>query len=243
VKIYETTEDLKSGNLSSLRTRAVSVARRFVGGLPVFLALTIAAQAQTSGPASYQDRSDAALHRRQLAGMTQDLAALKDLVNKLQFDLQDVQRENQTLRQKVVELQRVQVSTPASTALDTVGMEKILSAMRAQIYKDINKLRGEFFASLDDMQKQMNSALNEVASAPPPSTASSSPGVSSPSTAASLDYEQFYEHVVAKGDTLYGIARQYKEYKVHLTDIKKANKLNDRTVLKVGQKLVLPVRN
>ena len=241
MKIYETTEDLKSGNLSSLRTRAISVARRFVGGLPVFLALTIAAQAQTSGPASYQDRSDAALQRRQLAGMTQDLAALKDLVNKLQFDLQDVQRENQTLRQKVVELQRVQVSTPASTALDTVGMEKILSAMRAQIYKDINKLRGEFFASLDDMQKQMNSALNEVAS-PPPNTASSSPAVASPSTPASLDYEQFYEHVVAKGDTLYGIARQYKEYKVHLTDIKKANKLNDKTVLKVGQKLVLPVR-
>ena len=134
MKIYETTEDLKSGNLSSIRTRAVSVARRFVGGLPVFLALTIAAQAQTSGPASYQDRSDAALHRRQLAGMTQDLAALKDLVNKLQFDLQDVQRENQTLRQKVVELQRVQVSTPARTALDTVGMEKILSAMRAQSF-------------------------------------------------------------------------------------------------------------
>jgi len=241
VKIYETTEDLKSGNLSSLRTRAVSVARRFVGGLPVFLALTIAVQAQTSGTASYQDRSDAALHRRQLAGMTQDLAALKDLVNKLQFDLQDVQRENQTLRQKVVELQRIQVSTPARSALDTVGMEKILSAMRAQIYKDINKLRGEFFASLDDMQKQMNSALNEVAS-PPPSTASSSPAIASPSTPASLDYEQFYEHEVEKGDTLYGIARQYKEYKVHLTDIKKANKLNDKTVLKVGQKLVLPVR-
>ena len=242
MKIYETTEDLKSGILSSLRTRAISVARRLVGGLPVFLALTIAVQAQTSGTASYQNRSDAALHRRQLAGMTQDLAALKDLVNKLQFDLQDVQRENQTLRQKVVELQRVQVSTPASTALDTVGMEKILSAMRAQIYKDINKLRGEFFASLDDMQKQMNSALNEVAS-PPPSTASSSPAVASPSTPASLDYEQFYEHEVEKGDTLYGIARQYKEYKVHLTDIKKANKLNDKTVLKVGQKLVLPVRN
>jgi LysM repeat protein len=169
------------------------------------------------------------------------LAALKDLVNKLQFDLQDVQRANQTLRQKVVELQRIQVSTPARTALDTVGMEKILSAMRAQIYKDINKLRGEFFASLDDMQKQMNSALNEVAS-PPPSTASSSPAVSSSSTASSVDYEQFYEHVVAKGDTLYGIARQYKEYKVHLADIKKANNLNDKTVLKVGQKLVLPVR-
>ena len=241
MKIYETTEDLKSGNLSSTRTRATSVARRLVGGLSVFLALTIAVQAQTSGTASYQDRSDAALHRRQLAGMTQDLAALKDLVNKLQFDLQDVQRENQTLRQKVVELQRIQVSAPARTALDTVGMEKILSAMRAQIYKDINKLRGEFFGSLDDMQKQMNSALNEVASTPPPSTASSSPAVGS-STPASLDYEQFYEHEVAKGDTLYGIARQYKEYKVHLTDIKKANKLNDKTVLKVGQKLVLPVR-
>ncbi len=214
--------------------------RGLFGGFPVFLALTIVAQGQASGTANYQARADAALQRRQLAGMTQDLAAMRELVNKLQFDLQDLQRENQTLRQKIVELQRAQLVRPAQADLGTDEMEKILSGMRAQIYKDIGKLRSEFFASLSDMQKQMNTALNNVSQPPPPS--STGPAAVTNTASAMVSYEEYYEHVVMKGDTLYGITRDFKQYNVHLSDIKKANNLNDKTVLKVGQKLILPVR-
>ena len=214
--------------------------RGLFGVFPVFLALTIVAQGQASGTANYQARADAALQRRQLAGMTQDLAAMRELVNKLQFDLQDLQRENQTLRQKIVELQRAQLVRPAQADLGTDEMEKILSGMRAQIYKDIGKLRSEFFASLSDMQKQMNTALNDVSQPPPPS--SSGPTAVTNTASAQVSYEEYYEHVVVKGDTLYGITRDFKQYNVHLSDIKKANSLNDKTVLKVGQKLILPVR-
>ena len=49
------------------------------------------------------------------------------------------------------------------------------------------------------------------------STSSSPPSSGNSST--SLDYSEFYEHVVVSGDTLYGIYRQYKQYNVRLEDI------------------------
>jgi len=241
VKIYETTEDLKSGNLSSQRMRVFSFAQRLCGGLPFFLALTIAVQAQTPGPAGYQARSDAALQRRQLANMTQDLVSLRETLNQLRFDLEDVKRENLTLRQKVVELQRAQVNQPAKASLRVEYMEKILSAFRAQIDQDIRKLEGKFFTSLKDMQKQMNSALNQV-SAPPAPAPSRNMASSLSSAVATPSYDNYYEHVVAKGDTLFGIARQYKQYNVRLSDIKAANNITEGKILKVGQKLILPVQ-
>ena len=244
MKIYETIEDLKSGNLSSQRMRVFSFARRLCGGLPVFLALTIAVQAQTTGSASYQKRSDAALQRRQLANMTQDLVSLRETLNQLRFDLEDVKRQNLTLRQKVVELQRAQVNQPKAD-LRVEYMEKILSGFRAQIYQEINKLEGKFFTSLDDMQKQMNTALNEVSVPPVPVAPAAAPRrvpAAPPRAVATPAYEKYYEHVVAKGDTLFGIARQYKQYKVRLSDIKAANNITEGKILKVGQKLILPVQ-
>ncbi len=47
---------------------------------------------------------------------------------------------------------------------------------------------------------------------------------------------------MAKGDTLFGIARQYKQYNVRLSDIKAANNITEGKILKVGQKLILPVQ-
>lgn len=45
-------------------------------------------------------------------------------------------------------------------------------------------------------------------------------------------------HIVAKGDTLYGIA---KKYQISVSDLKNANKLSDKDVIKVGQKLTIPI--
>ncbi|MEL0120874.1 MAG: LysM domain-containing protein, partial [Opitutae bacterium] len=106
---------------------------------------------------------------------------------------------------------------------------------------DMDKLEKKFFTSLEDMQKQMNRALNDVASAPTNAAPPSSPP-SSGNSSTSLDYSEFYEHVVVSGDTIYGIHRQYKQYNVRLEDIFAANDLNKNSKLKVGQKLILPIR-
>lgn len=206
------------------------------------LLLAAGLQAQPAG-GSYQARADSALNRRQLAGLTQDVAGLGELVRKLQFEMQALQRENQALRQQLVAVQRLSAAPQGQSGLSTAEMEKILSAMRAKIYQDMDKQRKEFYVSLEDMQKQMNNALNDVASAPPPPPPATSQASSAASSAAaSLDYEEYYEHVVVSGDTLYGIHRQYKEYKIRIDDIFAANNLNKNSKLKLGQKIILPIR-
>jgi len=219
-------------------------------GIPVLLALTLTAQAQNAPLTGYQTKADATLQRRQLANLQQDVTGLRELVEKLLFELQDLQRENKVLKEQVAHLQRTQVNAAAArSGISPADMDKVISAMRAQIYKDLDKVRSDFYKSQDEMLVKMNKALNEVSSrpvaAPPPSTSSSSrvsAPAASPAAAATVDYEEYYEHKVAKNDTLYGIFRQYQEYKVHLNDIKTVNNITNPDKLKVGQVLILPVR-
>ena len=227
---------------SQLLTKKLLCFRLFAGtAILVALSCGLPAQPSTGGNSSYQTRSEAALNRRQLAGLTQDVAAMRELVDKLQFELQALQRTNQELRQRLSQVQQAQAVPPPQAGLGTAEMEKILSGMRSKFYQDMDKLEKKFFTSLEDMQKQMNRALNDVASAPSTAAPASSPSPSG-NTSTSLDYSEFYEHVVVSGDTIYGIYRQYKQYSVRLEDIFAANDLNKNSKLKVGQKLILPIR-
>ena len=227
---------------SQLLTKKLLCFRLFAGtAILVALSCGLPAQPSTGGNSSYQTRSEAALNRRQLAGLTQDVAAMRELVDKLQFELQALQRTNQELRQRLGQVQQAQAVPPPQVGLGTAEMEKILSGMRSKFYQDMDKLEKKFFTSLEDMQKQMNRALNDVASAPTNAAPPSSPP-SSGNSPTSLDYSEFYEHVVVSGDTIYGIYRQYKQYNVRLEDIFAANDLNKNSKLKVGQKLILPIR-
>ena len=59
-------------------------------------------------------------------------------------------------------------------------------------------------------------------------------------TNSKIDYNQGYEHVVARGETLWKIAR---DYKVNVQDILNTNPdINDETLLNPGQKLFIPYR-
>jgi membrane-bound lytic murein transglycosylase D len=48
----------------------------------------------------------------------------------------------------------------------------------------------------------------------------------------------FREHVIRKGDTLGGIAKKYSST---VTDLRQANNLKSKTLLRVGQSLIIPV--
>ncbi len=251
MKKYETNDLNKTGIHTSKQHRFSGTKLcRMLCGIPVLLALTLTAQAQNAPLTGYQTKADATLQRRQLANLQQDVTGLRELVEKLLFELQDLQRENKVLKEQVAHLQRTQVNAAAArSGISPEDMDKVISAMRAQIYKDLDKVRSDFYKSQDEMLVKMNKALNEVSSrpvaAPPPSTSSSSrvsTPAASPAAAATVDYEEYYEHKVAKNDTLYGIFRQYQEYKVHLNDIKTVNNITNPDKLKVGQVLILPVR-
>jgi len=59
-------------------------------------------------------------------------------------------------------------------------------------------------------------------------------------TNSKIDYNQGYEHIVAPGETLWKIAR---DYKVSVQDILNTNpEINDETLLNPGQKLFIPYR-
>ena len=152
---------------SQLLTKKLLCFRLFAGtAILVAFSCGLPAQPSAGGNSSYQTRSEAALNRRQLAGLTQDVAAMRELVDKLQFELQALQRTNQELRQRLSQVQQAQAVPPPQAGLGTAEMEKILSGMRSKFYQDMDKLEKKFFTSLEDMQKQMNRALNDVASAP-----------------------------------------------------------------------------
>ena len=84
---------------------------------------------------------------------------------------------------------------------------------------------------------------------PPPDTASTSPGASASGgkAAATVDNtalkpQKGYYHIVASGETLILICNAYKEngVNVSMSEIRKANGLTEKSVLKVGQKLFIP---
>lgn len=56
-------------------------------------------------------------------------------------------------------------------------------------------------------------------------------------TAAGISVFADSTHLVKKGETLYGIA---KKYQITVSELKAANNLSDKDVLKAGQKLVIP---
>lgn len=256
MKKYETNDINKSGfHYFKHHKLSGTILCRILGGVPVLMALTLACQAQNAPLTGYQTNADAALQRRQLANLQQDFTELRELVQKLHFEIQDLKLENKSLKEQIALLQRSQQNTSLVPAgISTEDMDKVLSAMRAQIYQDLDKVRSDFFKSQDEMLVKMNKALNEVAAqsvtaAPPPpanpppvSTSSGTAPAGSPTAAASVNYEEFYEHKVAKNDTLYGIYRQYQQYNVHLNDIKTVNNITNPDKLKVGQVLILPIR-
>jgi LysM repeat protein len=196
--------------------------------------------------AGYETKADAALLRRQVANLRQDVAGMKELLDSLLFTVKDLERENQALREKVAHMQRIQVNTAGKPEGVSAGeVDRAVAGLRTQVYKDLEKVRTEFYKNQGDLVVKMNSALKEVTASPPPPPpppAASSSTASAPTPASSVDYEEYYEHKVAKNDTLYGIYRQYKEYNVHISDIKSVNNITNPDKLKVGQTLILPVR-
>jgi len=117
--------------------------------------------------------------------------------------------------------------------------------------QEINTLRTALQKSEEARAKEREVLLAKVgemiaASAPKPTPPEPKREVKekepAPTTAPSHDGEKGYSHTVEKGQTLSMIAAAYSEkgVKVTVDDIRKANNLGPKDVLKVGQKLFIP---
>ena len=247
MKKYETNQLNGTGNHTYINKKAMRAALcTWLCGFPVFFTSTLSAQVQAPPLAGYETKADAALLRRQVANLRQDVAGMKELLDGLLFTVKDLERENKMLNEQVAHMQRIQLNTAGKpSGVAAADVDRVIAALRTQVYKDLEKIRTEFYKNQGDLVVKMNSALKEVtttttpAAAPPRAAPSSS---SAPAPAADVNYEEYYEHKVAKNDTLYRIFRQYKEYNVHISDIKAVNNITNPDKLKVGQTLILPVR-
>jgi LysM repeat protein len=120
-----------------------------------------------------------------------------------------------------------------SMQLEVNSLRDSISKLEAE-----NKgLRSELTTMKKDSTREREALLNEVGKILSEGTGSGAgTGVATP------QQTDGYEHVVQKGQSLWAIADAFQKQgiKVTVDDIRKANKLKEGGILKVGQKLFIP---
>ena len=180
---------------------------------------------------------------------------MKTDVAKLQGDVTKLQSDNAALRQQLTNLQ---------TALDQFKSEQIkarqtlidnVAGMIAGVGKGSGTAKpgkkkkeapvSEATTETSVQAKTPDARPNTPSLNPPPDPASTSPSTSAAegdNTSAPAKPQKGYYHIVASGETLTLICAAYRENGVNVTvsEIRKANGLTEKSVLKAGQKLFIP---
>jgi type II secretory pathway pseudopilin PulG len=167
---------------------------------------------------------------------------MKADVAKLQGDVTKLQSDNAALRQQLADLQ---------TALDQFRAEQIKA--RQTLIDNVAGMiaAGKASGTAKPDKKKKDAPPDTPSLNPPPDTSSTSPGTSAPggnaaatagNTPAPVKPKKGYYHIVASGETLTLICAAYRENGVNVTmsEIRKANGLTEKSVLKAGQKLFIP---
>jgi len=176
---------------------------------------------------------------------------MKSDVAKLQGDVTKLQSDNAALRQQLADLQTAldqfkaeQIKTRQTLIDNVAGM--IAASKGSGTAKTVKKKKEvpDSETNTDASVPAKTSDTQAAASlAPPPDADSVSPTtLATDSTAPPVKPQKGYYHVVAFGETLTLICAAYKENGVNVTvsQIRKANGLTEKSVLKAGQKLFIP---
>jgi regulator of replication initiation timing len=186
-------------------------------------------------------------------GMKLDVAKFQDTVTKLQSD-------NAALKQQLADLQtsfdqfKAEQIKARQTLIDNVaGMIAANkdSGAASPVKKKKDAPAPDTTTQTSVQPKTPDTHTVSPSLAPPPdpgSTLQSAPAQSSNATTAAenspapVKPQKGYYHIVASGETLILICNAYKENGVNVTvsEIRKANGLTEKSVLKPGQKLFIP---
>ena len=177
-------------------------------------------------------------------GMKTDVAALQASVTKLQGD-------NAALRQQLADLQaaldqfKAEQTKSRQTLIDNVaGM--IASGKGSGAAKPVKKKKEETSETTTETSIPAKTPGTQATApnlAPPPDTTSTSTSTSiADNTPPPAKPQKGYYHVVAFGETLTLICAAYREngVNVSVSEIRKANGLTEKSILKAGQKLFIP---
>ena len=190
--------------------------------MPTMKTVLIIAAAAVLAPMAFGQMNSP---QAELAGLREDVRGLVQRVGDLQVRVEQLERENRTLRERVVASEDSVVTLrQLNDAVSDIN-RRIQSSVSASEDKTMRQVQQQ----LEAMSRQMNAALAAV-------SRNSSQTVQAPTF--SKDFPQngvFY--TVRTGDTLSGIARRFS---VSQDDIVNANRITDRNSLNIGQPLFLP---
>jgi TolA-binding protein len=172
-------------------------------------------------------------------------------VAKLQADVTKLQSDNAALRQQLADLQAAfdqykaeQIKARQILIDNVAGMIAAGKASGASSPVKKKKDAPDATTGPSGQTKTPDSPPVNPNLAPPPDTASPPAGASTSTdnSPAPAKPPKGYYHIVAAGETLILICNAYndKGVNVTVTDIRKANGLTEKSVLKVGQKLFIP---
>ncbi|MBO7447371.1 LysM peptidoglycan-binding domain-containing protein [bacterium] len=196
-------------------------------------------------------------------------ANLRSMLSQTQSSVRDVSSRVTETQQGLSQLSKTSSRTEDITALNKaynqiVAQMKTMNESQLESQRKIDKnlqvIQGDAktlqsyinenrtkLASLESRISEVDSraraAAQRAASAPQQHTTSSAPAqnivrTGKPSSA-NISYDSLYEHVVAAGESIWMIA---KDYGVSITDIYNVNPDLTSTSLKVGQKIRVPKR-
>jgi TolA-binding protein len=230
--------------------------------LTLSLSLPLAAWSQVSDPGAQQDAEAAREKLLNAADQLDNIQAnsettkvavdgMKNDVAKLQSDVTQLQTDNAALKQQIVDLQAALAKSEADRIKDRQTLIDNVADMMAA-GKGTPKKKKDDSAPAPTTQNSTpvnNSNPPSIAPglAPPPdpnsapthvSTSDSSPDNISPQPKP----QKGYYHIVADGETLTLICEAYRDngVKVTVAEIRKANGLTEKSVLKTGQKIFIP---
>ena len=165
--------------------------------------------------------------------MASSIKDQEQLNAKLTKVVKAIQAQNSGLQQKVMEDLSISSQEVKSMRVQlNACMDKI-----ERIEKQIKILNSAYPSSSSSTPKKLSGSTKKSSGLKKPK--SSIKRTDKP-TDSKIDYNQGYEHIVAPGETLWKIAR---DYKVTVQDILNTNpKIDDATFLSPGQKLFIPYR-
>ncbi|RRJ96754.1 LysM peptidoglycan-binding domain-containing protein [Opitutaceae bacterium TAV4] len=168
-----------------------------------------------------------------LANLRQELVLAQQRLGELALRVEQLERDNETLRQKTTAAAR----DAASTAYVNESVSESNRLLRAAITQSKSDTLQQVATQMEKLANQTNAAIDSLAkSINQRRTATAAPSVSVPVFPDSFPKEGT-TYVVQKGDTLSSIAQKNG---AKMQDIVNANKIADPTKLQVGQTLFIP---
>lgn len=176
---------------------------------------------------------------RDIANLMQDVELMKQHINQLTYDVQTLQRSNQSLLNTVAELKAERQDIALQVTTLAASTDGKLNALREQLLKASNQQKEQIISSvaeqIESYVADTQRAFEQLQKSAAPNDTTEAPGVK---TNFGTDFPKSgVEYTVKKGDSLWKIAQELNSKTSWIQD---ANRISNPTQIKVGQVLFIP---